>query len=186
MMNENLKCFIEKSLESLEYIKKHEPQEFTWNFECSLLDPKYLTLGLAQFKIYSKELSFIQDIKGPTVYWFEITSDVNPLEIINAMQNYAKEDNHRIVPVIGKKDNITSNCLYVGKVKKNFYARVKQHLGYYSTKATQGLQLCHWARNLSLNLRLHYIEFEDDMADMMPVIEQYFAIVLKPLIGKHI
>ena len=76
--------------------------------------------------------------------------------------------------------------LYVGKVKKNFYSRIVQHLGYFKTAATQGLQLCHWGNNLSLKLKLHVIEFNRDMEDMMPAIEQHFAQVLKPLVGKHI
>lgn len=80
----------------------------------------------------------------------------------------------------------TSNYLYVGKVKKNFYSRIVQHLGYFKTAATQGLQLCHWGNNLSLKLKLHVIEFNRDMEDMMPAIEQHFAQVLKPLVGKHI
>ena len=57
---------------------------------------------------------------------------------------------------------------------------------YFKTAATQGLQLCHWGNNLSLKLKLHVIEFNRDMEDMMPAIEQHFAQVLKPLVGKHI
>ena len=60
------------------------------------------------------------------------------------------------------------------------------YLGYFKTAATQGLQLCHWGNNLSLKLKLHVIEFNRDMEDMMPAIEQHFAQVLKPLVGKHI
>ena len=76
--------------------------------------------------------------------------------------------------------------IYMSERSKRISSRIVQHLGYFKTAATQGLQLCHWGNNLSLKLKLHVIEFNRDMEDMMPAIEQHFAQVLKPLVGKHI
>jgi hypothetical protein len=75
--------------------------------------------------------------------------------------------------------------LYVGKVKKVLWGRVIQHLGFSKTAGTQGLQLYHWARGLSLELKLTVLEFEANMADLLPLVEKAVAKQLKPLLGKH-
>jgi len=51
--------------------------------------------------------------------------------------------------------------------------------------ATQGLQLFHWAKELCLTLRVNVIEFDADMADVMPIIEYAFAKHQKLLVGKR-
>lgn len=185
-MNVNLKDFINKSLKSLEFIKAHGAKEYSYDFDCSELNNQYLTVDITKSEAYKEKFDSLKNIKGPAVYWFEILSETNQSDLINSLADYSRIDNHRAVPIIKKTYCPTSNNLYVGKVKRNFYGRVIQHLGYFKTAATQGLQLCHWANNLSLKLRLHVIEFESDMEDMMPAVEQHFALVLKPLLGKHI
>ena len=168
-MDENLKKFIDQSIKSLEFIKNHGAKEYSYDFDCSELDNQYLTVDITKSEAYKKKFDSLKEIKGPAVYWFEITSNTNQSDLVNALEDYSRKDNHRAVPV-----------------KKNFYSRIVQHLGYFKTAATQGLQLCHWGNNLSLKLKLHVIEFNRDMEDMMPAIEQHFAQVLKPLVGKHI
>ena len=185
-MDENLKKFIDQSIKSLEFIKNPGAKEYSYDFDCSELDNQYLTVDITKSEAYKKKFDSLKEIKGPAVYWFEITSNTNQSDLVNALEDYSRKDNHRAVPVIKKTYCATSNYLYVGKVKKNFYSRIVQHLGYFKTAATQGLQLCHWGNNLSLKLKLHVIEFNRDMEDMMPAIEQHFAQVLKPLVGKHI
>ena len=91
----------------------------------------------------------------------------------------------RVTPVIYKNYNRRTNILYVGKCKENFWGRVMQHLGYYKTPTTQGLQLFHWAKELRLEVRLNALEFTSDMKDIMPVIELFFAKQLQPLVGRH-
>ena len=47
------------------------------------------------------------------------------------------------------------------------------------------MQLCHYARGLNLKLALTVLEFETDMADLLPLLEKAVASQLKPLLGKH-
>ena len=91
----------------------------------------------------------------------------------------------RAVPARQNSFDDTSPVLYVGKVKKAFGGRVIQHLGFSATAATQGLQLYHWTRGMALKLQLTAFEFEDDMADLLPLVERAVARELRPLLGKH-
>lgn len=184
-MNEKLEAFTEQTIKSLEYIKANGPKEFSCDFNCSELED-YLHSDITISEKYQELFKDLIEIKGPVVYWFEIVSETDRSEIVSALSRYEGIDGHRVVPKIMKSFCATSNCLYVGKVKKSFYGRVIQHLGYFTTPTTQGLQLFHWAKDLSLKVRLHAIEFERDMEDMMPAVEQYFAKALNPLVGKHI
>ena len=59
------------------------------------------------------------------------------------------------------------------------------HLGYYLNNQTQGLQLCHWAKNLELKLVLHVIPLPDNLIDLAGVLEVRLAGMLLPLFGKH-
>lgn len=184
-MNENLKSFTEQSINSLEYIKANGAKEFSCDFNCSELED-YLHSDITKSEKYHELFKDLIEIKGPVVYWFEIISDIDRSELVSALSKYEGTDGHRVVPKIRKSFCVTSDCLYVGKVKGKFYGRVIQHLGYFTTPATQGLQLFHWAKDLSLKVKLHVIEFEKNMEDMMPAVEQYFANALSPLVGKHI
>ena len=84
-----------------------------------------------------------------------------------------------------KKSINDSRILYVGKVKRHFWGRLIQHLGYYKVNRTQGLQLYYWAKELNLNLKVTVIEFEPEMIDLMEVLESALAKKLKPILGKH-
>lgn len=184
-MDKNLETFTVQTIKSLEYIRTNGVKEFSCDFNCSELED-YLHLNIIESEKYHELFKDLMKIKGPVVYWFEIVSDTDRSEIVSALSIYEGIDGHRAVPKIMKNFCVTSNCLYVGKVKRDFYGRVIQHLGYFTTPATQGLQLFHWAKNLSLRVKLHAIEFERDMEDMMPAVEQYFAKALNPLVGKHV
>ncbi len=125
----------------------------------------------------------IATIKRPVVYVFEIISSANPNEVRAIAQTY--QGGARKMPAFRSITDATSQCLYVGKVKSNFQARVVQHLGFGSTAETQALQLCHWARGLGLQLRLTAFEFRNDVAELLPLLEKAVASQLEPLIGKH-
>ena len=127
-MDENLKKFIDQSIKSLEFIKNHGAKEYSYDFDCSELDNQYLTVDITKSEAYKKKFDSLKEIKGPAVYWFEITSNTNQSDLVNALEDYSRKDNHRAVPVIKKTYCATSNYLYVGKVKKNFYSRIVQHL----------------------------------------------------------
>lgn len=186
-MNENLKVFIEQTIKSLEYIKNNGAKEYSFEFDCSELeDFSQLKINVLEHPKTKPFYAQLKEIKGPVLYWFEIVSGHNPIEIVSALSRYEGINEHRTIPKIRKKFCVTSDCLYVGKVKRSFYNRLMQHLGYFTTPTTQGLQLYYWAKELHLKVRLHAIEFEREMEDMMPAVEQYFANTLKPLVGKHI
>jgi len=122
-------------------------------------------------------------IKRPVVYVFEIISATSPKVVRAAAESYRGGD--RMMPAFRSNIEAASQCLYVGKVKSNFQARIIQHLGFGSTARTQALQLCHWARGLDLQLRLTAFEFRTDMADLLPLLEKSVASQLGPSIGKH-
>lgn len=124
-------------------------------------------------------------VKGPALYWFELVSDHGAAAIISALEDYKQTTEPRATPALRNTQASASRILYVGKVKKNLWGRLIQHLGFYKVSATQGLQLFHWARKAGLSLTFNYIEFGDEMADIMPLIEYAFAKHYHPLVGKH-
>jgi hypothetical protein len=124
----------------------------------------------------------LAEVQGPVVYVFEICSLSSPSAVLAAAKTY---EGRRTMPAFRSNIDDTSPVLYVGKVKKALWGRVIQHLGFSRTAGTQGLQLYHWARGLALELKLTAFEFEDDMADLLPLVERAVAKQLKPLLGKH-
>lgn len=137
-----------------------------------------------------KEL-FIQlkPIKGPCVYWYKIIEPkISSKDMLKAFELYSKSgDRKRAVPALksDKTIDFNSQYLYVGKIKRDFYGRVIQHLGCHSVARTQGLQLYYWAQALNLQLELNVFEFDRSMENILPVVEFALAKELKPLIGKH-
>ncbi|MCD6013886.1 MAG: hypothetical protein K0Q79_3748 [Flavipsychrobacter sp.] len=129
----------------------------------------------------------ILKVNNPILYWFEIVSDHRSRNIYDILVRL-KQNNTlgRNLPAYKKTfRNWDSNILYVGKVKKGFVGRLTVHLGYYTNKHTQGLQLCHWAQNEKLKLRLHYVKFPYDLIDLIGLYENALAKELHPLLGKH-
>ena len=127
----------------------------------------------------------LQSIKGPVLYWFEIKDDYDRRIILEKLNSYKANVNLRSTPAIKKSADTTSNILYVGKVKQSFYGRVIQHLGFFTNPQTQGLQLYHWLKGETITLELHVCEFHVDMANIIGILENDFARLLKPIIGKH-
>jgi hypothetical protein len=121
-------------------------------------------------------------ITGPVVYVFEVVSNTTAEALLSAAQNYSGS---RATPAHKKWVNHESRILYVGKVKRNFWGRVIQHLGFYKVAATQGLQLFHWAPGLELEVKLTVFEFQPAMVELLLLLENTLAAYLKPLIGKH-
>lgn len=127
----------------------------------------------------------ILNIKNPVLYWFEIVSDHQSRDIYNTLV-HLKTNLNRNLPAYKKTvRDWQSNILYVGKVKKQFCGRITVHLGYYANPHTQGLQLCHWAQNEKLKLRLHYVLFPFELTDLIGLYENALALELRPLFGKH-
>lgn len=133
---------------------------------------------------YKPLFSELKEMLGPCLYYFEITSNNLSFEIINKIKEYSNTENSKAIPAMKKSIN-DSRILYVGKVKRHFWGRLIQHLGYYNVNRTQGLQLYYWAKELNLNLKVTVIEFEPEMIDLMEVLESALAKKLKPILGKH-
>ncbi len=99
-----------------------------------------------------------------------------------------KEDeafSHRATPALKKNIPSDTTILYVGKVKKHFAGRLKQHIGQYHVGATAGLQLNGWARQIGLKIRVHVFAFPPEMQHYVDPLELPFARALRPMIGKH-
>ena len=143
---------------------------------------EYLTEDIRKSVEHRADFERLAAVRGPVVYMFEICPPSSPDAVLAAAKAYT---GLRAVPARRRSIDDTSTVLYVGKVKKAFWGRVIQHLGFARTSATQGLQLYHWTRGMALELQLTAFEFEDDMADLLPLVEKAVASRFKPLLGKH-
>jgi len=155
-----------------------------FNISCGKLTD-YNNIDIRYSNEYRETFDKIMKIKGPVVYWFEIRSNYKNSEIRNQIIEYAQQANSKSTPALKKKFDSTSTCLYVGKVKKIFWGRIIQHLGFYKVKQTQGLQLFYWAKDINLDLRVHYFEFDKELEDFVDVFEKRLAKRLNPIVGKH-
>lgn len=149
---------------------------------CELED--YNHIDITNSDKHGKMFIELKEFVGPCLYYFEITSDNLSSEIVSRIRKYSDSENSKSIPAI-KSKIVESKILYVGKVKRHFWGRLIQHLGYYKVNRTQGLQLFYWARELNLNLKLTVFEFDADMINLMEVLENDLAKHLKPILGKH-
>lgn len=185
-MNELLSKFLSDTISSLEKVLNEGPiSEFSFDIDCSDLKD-YLNNNIIKSEEYSGLFEELCQKQGPVLYWFEILSDNTNDSIITSLKEYQALKSHRVTPYYKESYDRHTRILYVGKCKRDFYGRIIQHLGYFVTPSTQGLQLYHWAKDICLKVRIHAIEFPKEMVDIMPIVESYFAKHLKPLIGKHI
>lgn len=133
---------------------------------------------------YNAMFTELKQLNGPCLYFFEILSDNLSSAIVDKIREYSSTENSKSIPAI-KKTIPESKILYVGKVKRHFWGRLIQHLGYYKVNRTQGLQLFYWTKELNLSLKLVVYEFEPEMTNLMEVLENDLAKQLKPILGKH-
>ena len=129
-------------------------------------------------------LQDLKKMKGPCLYYFELLSNYPTSDIIGRIKKYSKTENAKATPTI-KRKTIKSNILYVGKVKRYFAARTNQHLGYCKSNRTQGLQLCYWAKEIKLKVKLVVFEFEPEMIELVGILENELAKKLNPILGQH-
>ncbi len=186
-MNKTLESFIRDTLRGISNIPNENSNAHTFDFDCSELE-NFLNGGRDITKEPSKYKEYLErldEIGVPAIYWFEIVSDTDCGEILRIFEEYKKKK-QRTTPALNSNKN--SKILYVGKVKNSLSGRLIQHLGYHEKPTDQGLQLFHWTRELSnkLELKLHVIKIDNEMAFLIPALETYFADELKPLIGMHV
>lgn len=183
-MIETLQKYSEELIDALNQVKIGGPKNYiTYIFDCSF----FRNYTLENIRLSNEHLKYheiLRPINGPCIYWFEIMGNTNPEKIREEISRY-REKNIKSVPAMRKNFDINSKALYVGKVKKSFWNRIIQHLGYYINDRTQGLQLYHWAEDCNLTLKLHVYEFENEMSNLMGPFEYKLARELRPILGKH-
>lgn len=164
-----------------------EKNELTYdNIEINCADLEdFMKNDIRKSVKFLNQFSKLMELKGPVLYYFEIISNIDRNEIITKFTEYKYKEGSRATPAFKANINLDTNVLYVGKVKRAFWGRVIQHLGYYTVNQTQGLQLYHWAKHLPLKLKINFYHFNPEMEDYMLIIENALAKELKPLLGKH-
>lgn len=127
----------------------------------------------------------LMKIESPALYWFEITSKHTAQDLYSIIPTLNSIID-RSVPAYRKGFNSwDSKILYVGKVKSKLTDRMVVHFGYGRDKRTQGLQLCHWASELNLQLKFNYIILPSSLIEMAGIFEVKLAKYLKPIFGRH-
>jgi hypothetical protein len=191
-MNEKLKAFITKNLKILD---KAEKQLSNAEQKTIILDNKFFDSKFLKDEDISKydKLLDVRYIKTPVLYWFEHSNPKNNEAIRSEFINYRdplvkdfKNPKYRYTSGYKTAYSKESKILYVGKVEKGFWGRLVTHLGYSKFKTTAGMQLYHWYKpNLFGDVKLHYIEFDNDMKHLIIILEKQLQEELKPLIGKY-
>jgi len=185
MVNQFIQTLANTLLESLEAIKTTgAKQYYTFIIDCDTLKD-YNHNDIRTSPEYIDTFNVLMDLKGPVLYWFEIVSDTPGEVIRNSISQYSKDGNSKATPALKKTFVADSRCLYVGKVKRDVWGRMIQHLGFYKESRTQGLQIFHWSKGLGLNLRVHLYVFESDISEIVSVFEIALAKNKNPIIGKH-
>lgn len=160
---------------------------YQFDIHSNFLDDRYITQDIRFSEKFGDIFSNLQKIENsPCVYVFEVLSDTPTKDIIEKFQSLLG----KVKPSLKKKPPIDSRILYVGKVKRGIWGRIIEHLGYHTKKngelsKSHGLQLYHWAREMNLGIRVQIYEFDEKLADYMEIVEKKFAIVLKPIVGRH-
>lgn len=155
---------------------------FDWEID-GLKD--YLNEDIRKCPVQMETFDKLQQITGPTLYWVELLNQSNKKELIDRFKSYRFSGTARNTPSCKTTIDYQSNILYVGKVQKDFWGRIILHLGFHKSRRTQGLQLYHWAKGHSLQVRVHYREYPTSMSPLMGALEYQVAKELKPLLGSH-
>jgi len=179
-MESKIKEFVNGFLLALQNVKRNELKRCSFEIKCDTLKDYLNNNILDEISEHKSLFNFLQSQKGPTLYWIEKNSETSNEKIHKALKSYNGE---RSTTAVKNEINVDTTCLYVGKVKDGFWARVMTHLGYHKSTNLQGLQLYHWAKGLGLTIRVHYIVFDENMADLLPALEASLAREMKPLFG---
>jgi len=175
-----------KELEDLKSILKiSEPIEFTISDISKLVNTRK-----KGEKVGVKQLNFLENLKGPFVYIYEIVDNGIKQELLIRLKAFRSKENkdddgndlRRSTAKLpsSAKDNAT-NILYVGSVQEYVHSRTRQHLGF-GHPHTFALQLKHWA-DQNWKFRFYYLEIANK--DITTDIEAALTVELNPLIGKR-
>lgn len=191
-MKEKLTSYIKETIDILQEARKllSNTEQKTILLDKKIFDSKFLKdEDISKFD----KLLDVRYIKNPVLYWFEHSNPKNNDEIRSEFINYRdplvkdfKNPKYRYTSGYKTTYSKESKILYVGKVEKGFWGRLVTHLGYSKFKPTAGMQLYHWYKpNLFGDVKLHYIEFDNDMKHLIIILEKQLQEELKPLIGKY-
>lgn len=185
-MKENIDKIIEGLIGILDKSKQSNFEEqYIATFNCGDLNEIHLVEDIRSSAEYIELFNKLKNIKGPVLYWFKMDSDDLTSEAYKAIKSYKTSGSSRAVPFLKNNCPPNSEYLYIGKVKRYFWGRIVQHLGYANDPRTQGLQLFHWAKELDLKVDLYAIEFDKDMVDLIGVVEALTARQFNPITGYH-
>lgn len=139
-------------------------------------------------KVGIEQLNFLEKIKTPIVYIFEII-DKSKIDIVKkefrdhrlkrkSITNIKERRALSYLPT--EMDSNESSILYVGSMKKDFHRRIKQHLGL-GNHQTGAMNLKYWLpKDIKLNLYFIIV----DNPDLTYDIEAAVAKEISPLIGR--
>lgn len=151
--------------------------------DCSLLMPIEPTQNLYDCIAVKQFIQSLPFQSPPAVYMFSLLSEHTATSILSAIQE-ADKDEQRKYPYVPMTAN-PSKTLYVGQVKKDLRGRMICHLGYNNRPGNHGLQLCHWARQLGLKLKIDCLIMHPEAMDQLLLWESTIAKTLQPLIGRY-
>jgi len=150
-----------------------------------------ISSGKKSEKVGLNQLDFLENIKQPVIYIYEICNPRIKPDLLKKIETYrslysrnsANSINHKrsISKIPNSVENNNSNILYVGSKKKGIYLRTKQHLGL-GHHDTFSLQLKHWADS-NWEFNFYYIEVTNE--DILIDIEAAITKSLNPLLGKR-
>ncbi|WP_348661458.1 hypothetical protein [Croceibacter atlanticus] len=105
------------------------------------------------------------------------------------IKRFKGTEKYRSTPALNK--NTGSKYFYVGVRKggkrkrdglTHIAGRIYHHLGCYSKGSTSGLQLVHWSNK---TIRLSVLELPKGASKYLYILEKFYAIKLRPLLGRH-
>jgi hypothetical protein len=119
------------------------------------------------------------------LYYLEIESVNVAEEIIKIVSREKEIKRNKVKLPLVNKSHTGSRVLYVGKTNSNFPNRLITHLGLKSA-ATYALHLEHWAKNINLELSLHYaqVNLDHHSIQYLELLESILHEGLKPILGR--
>jgi hypothetical protein len=163
----------------------------TFNFNTSELTPFTVKGCERESPAWDRLGREFEKIPSPVLYWFEILSDIDPSEIYQLISTFKNNQipgaTFRAVPALRPAHLLSdSKILYVGCCQSTtFVSRMFWHFGYYNVGRTQGLQLCHWSQPFNMNIQINVISFPQGAKHLIYVYENYMAVKMNPITGKH-
>lgn len=110
-MNHILSDFLSDTCNSLENLRRNNVyKEFYYHIKCENLED-FLSKDITQSVQYQDLLQDLMQIKGPVLYWYEITSSHSNNDIIKTLKEY-KQKKQRATPVIYKNYDRLTKILY--------------------------------------------------------------------------